>query len=111
MGSDCENSKYKLLGFESNKSLAVIMVISTGKVIKVKIGEVLKSEIIDDLNKSEVKDLYKKYYSAGAALTTYELHDRHERSWMVYVVLNLLLLVLYIYFKYWCRKDCLFRGV
>ena len=97
MGSDCENSKYKLLGFESNKGLAVIMVISTGKVIKVKIGEVLKSEIIDDLNRSEVKDLYKKYYSAGAALTTYELHDRHERSWMVYVVLNLLLLVLYIF--------------
>ncbi len=97
MGSDCENSKYKLLGFESNKSLAVIMVISTGKVIKVKLGEVLKSEIIDNLNKSEIKDLYKKYYSAGAALTTYEMQDRHERSWMVYVVLNVFLLALYVF--------------
>ncbi|WP_347910188.1 queuosine precursor transporter [Pseudomonas grandcourensis] len=97
MGSDCENSKYKLLGFESNKGLAVIMVISTGKVIKVKLGEVLKSEIIDNLNKSEVKDLYKKYYSAGAALTTYEMQDRHERSWMIYVALNVFLLALYVF--------------
>jgi uncharacterized integral membrane protein (TIGR00697 family) len=97
MGSDCENSKYKLLGFESNKSLAVIMIISTGKVIKVKLGEVLKSEIIDNLNKSEVKDLYKKYYSAGAALTTYEMQDRHERSWMIYVLLNVFLLAIYVF--------------
>jgi uncharacterized integral membrane protein (TIGR00697 family) len=97
MGSECENSKYKLLGFESNKSLAVIMIISTGKVIKVKLGEVLKSEIIDNLNKSEVKDLYKKYYSAGAALTTYEMQDRHERSWMIYVLLNVFLLAIYVF--------------
>jgi uncharacterized integral membrane protein (TIGR00697 family) len=97
MGSECENSKYKLLGYENNKSLAVIMIISTGKVIKVKLGEVLKSEIIDNLNKSEVKDLYKKYYSTGAALTTYEMQDRHERSWMIYVVLNVFLLALYVF--------------
>ncbi|MCF8974979.1 VUT family protein, partial [Pseudomonas edaphica] len=31
-----ENSKYKLLGFENDKRLAVIMVIATGKVIKMK---------------------------------------------------------------------------
>ena len=34
---EVENSKYKLLGFENSKSLAVIMVISTGKVLKLKL--------------------------------------------------------------------------
>jgi uncharacterized integral membrane protein (TIGR00697 family) len=97
MESDSENKKYKLLGFEKSKSLVVIMVISTGKVIKVKLGEVLKSEIMDDLNKSEIKDVYRKYYSGGGAVTTYEINDRNERSWMTYVALNLLLLVLYIF--------------
>ena len=97
MGGDAENSKYKLLGFERDKNLAVIMVISTGKIIKVKLGEILKSEIIDNLNKVEIKDVYRKYYSGGAALTTYELNDRHERSWMIYVVLNVLLLALYVF--------------
>ncbi|MNP29213.1 hypothetical protein D3C76_1222280 [compost metagenome] len=57
----------------------------------------LKSEIVDDLSKSEVKDLYRKYYSGGAALTTYEMNDRHERSWMIYVVLNLFLLSIYMF--------------
>ncbi|WP_166358048.1 queuosine precursor transporter [Pseudomonas akapageensis] len=89
--------KYKLLGFESNKSLAVFMVVSTGKIIKVKMAEVLKSEIIDSLSKAEIKDVYRKYYSAGVALTTYEINDRHERSWMIYVALNLLLFALYIF--------------
>lgn len=52
---DVENSKYKLLGFENGKSLAVIMVIATGKIIKIKLSEVLNSEIMDNLNKIEVK--------------------------------------------------------
>ncbi|MGE8097398.1 queuosine precursor transporter [Pseudomonas fluorescens] len=95
--TEIENSKYKLLGFENSKSLAVIMVISTGKVIKVKLSELLKSEIVDNLNRMEVKNICKKFYSGGAALTAYEIKDRHERSWMTYVVLNLLLFVLYIF--------------
>lgn len=97
INNEVENSKYKLLGFEKNKSLVVIMVISTGKIIKIKIGEVLRSEIIDNLNKLEVKDIYRKYYSGGTAPTTYEMNDRHERSWMIYVALNVLLLSLYIF--------------
>lgn len=92
-----ENSKYKLLGFEKNKSLAVIMVISTGKVLKLNLGEVMRSEIIDNLSKVEIKDIYRKYYSSGTVLTTYEMNDRHERSWMIYVALNLLLFALYIF--------------
>jgi uncharacterized integral membrane protein (TIGR00697 family) len=92
-----ENSKYKLLGFEKKQNLVVIMVISTGKIVKIKISEILKNEIIDDLNKSEIKNIYRKYYSGGTASTTYEMNDRHERSWLTYVALNLLLFALYIF--------------
>ncbi|SEE17954.1 hypothetical protein SAMN04490185_5120 [Pseudomonas frederiksbergensis] len=95
--NEAENSKYKLLGFEKNKNLVVVMVISTGKIIKIKIGEVLRSEIIDNLSKGEIKDIYRKYYSGGTAPTTYEMNDRNERSWMIYVALNVLLLSLYIF--------------
>lgn len=95
--NDLDNSKYKLLGFEKNKNLVVIMVISTGKIIKIKVGEVLRSEIIDNLSKMEIRDIYRKHYSGGDALTTYEMNDRNERSWMIYVALNLLLFALYIF--------------
>lgn len=92
-----ENSKYKLLGFEKNKKLVVIMVISTGKIIKIKLNEILRSEIIDNLSKTELKDIYRKYYSDGSAPTTYEMNDRHERSWMIYVGLNVILLAIYVF--------------
>ncbi|ROM90322.1 queuosine precursor transporter [Pseudomonas brassicacearum] len=94
---EVENSKYKLLGFENSKNLAVIMIIATGKVIRVKLSEVLSSEIMDNLNKMEIKNLYKKFYSQGGALTAYEMNDRHESSWMIYIVLNLLLFTFYIF--------------
>ncbi|ROL79867.1 hypothetical protein BLX41_09625 [Pseudomonas protegens] len=95
--TEAENSKYKLLGFENNKSLAVIMIIATGKVIRIKLSEVLNSEIMDNLNKMEIKNLYKKFYSQGGALTAYDLNDRHENSWMIYIILNLLLFTFYIF--------------
>ncbi len=95
--SEIENSKYKLLGFENNKNLAVIMIIATGKVIKIKLSEVLNSEIMDNLNKMEIRNLYKKFYSQGGALTAYDLNDRHENSWMIYIILNLLLFTFYIF--------------
>ncbi|VVP34870.1 queuosine precursor transporter [Pseudomonas fluorescens] len=95
--NEAENSRYKLLGFEKNKNLVAIMIMSTGKIIKLKLNEVLRSEIIDNLNKTEIKDIYRKYYSGGAAPTSYEMNDRHERSWMIYVGLNVILLGLYIF--------------
>ncbi|KAF0864890.1 queuosine precursor transporter [Pseudomonas sp. LD120] len=95
--AEIENSKYKLLGFENNKKLAVIMIIATGKVIRIKIREVLNSEIMDNLNKVEIKNLYKKLYSQGDTLTAYDLNDRHENSWMIYITLNLLLVTFYIF--------------
>lgn len=95
--NEVENRKYKLLGFERNKKRAIIMVIPTGRIIKITLDEVLRSEIIDNLSKVEIKDIYRKYYSGGTALTTYEMNDRNERSWMIYVALNVLLLSLYIF--------------
>lgn len=94
---EVDNSKYKLLGFEADKKLAVIMVVSTGKLIKVKLAELIKSEVVDNLSKAEIKSIYRKYYSTGSAITAYDMADRHERSWVVYVALNLLLLVLYVF--------------
>ena len=78
-----ENSKYKLLGFENDKRLAVIMVIATGKVLKIKLSEVLSSEMMDNFNKMEIKNLYKKFYSQGGTLTAYDINDRNENSWMM----------------------------
>ncbi|MCU7650803.1 queuosine precursor transporter [Pseudomonas piscis] len=94
---EIDNSKYKLLGFDNNKKLAIIMIIATGKVIKIKLSEVLNSEIIDNLNKIEIKNLYRKFYSQGDSLTAYDLNDRHETSWMIYITLNLLLVTFYIF--------------
>ncbi len=94
---EVESNKYKLLGFEAEKKLAVIMVISTGKLVKLKLADLLNSEVIDNLSKQEVKSVYRKFYTSGGTVTAYEMADRNERSWMVYVVLNLLLLVLYVF--------------
>ncbi|EJL04163.1 hypothetical protein PflQ2_5252 [Pseudomonas fluorescens Q2-87] len=96
-GPGMENSRYKLLGFDNHKSLAIIMVIATGQVIRIKLENLLRSEVVDDLNKSEIREVYKKYYSGGTALTAYEVRDRHERSWLIYVVLNLMLFAIYIF--------------
>ena len=97
MDSLVENSKYKLLGFENSKGTAVVMIVSTGKVMKIKLDDLLKSDVVDNLNRAEIKSVYRKFYSGGAALTAYEINDRQEKSWMTYVALNLLLFALYIF--------------
>lgn len=97
MDKGLSNGKYKLLGFESGKSLAVVMVVSTGKVIRIKLAELLKSEVIDNFSRVEMKEVYRKFYSGGGALTAYEISDRHEKSWMTYVALNLALFALYVF--------------
>jgi uncharacterized integral membrane protein (TIGR00697 family) len=95
--SEAENSKYKLLAFETDKKLAVVMIVSTGKLIKLKLTDLVKSDVIDNFSRSEIKSVYRKYYSAESQTTAYDMTDRHERSWMVYTTLNLLLLVLYVF--------------
>lgn len=101
---EIENSKYKLLGFENNKNLAIIMILSTGKIIKITLSELLKSEILDNLNKAEIKSVYRKFYSRGTALTAYEINDRHEGAWIIFVVLNLILFTLYIFTNFAAAK-------
>ncbi|KOX99355.1 queuosine precursor transporter [Pseudomonas nunensis] len=107
--SGVENKKYRLLGFENEKGLAVVMVLSTGKVVKIKLGELLKSEMLDDLNKSEIKNVCRKHYSRGVVLTAYEIADRHESSWTVYVILNLLLFTLYMFANIAAAKLVYFK--
>lgn len=94
---EAENSRYKLLGFDNHKSRVIVMVVATGKVIKVKLSELISSEMMDDFNPAEVKTIHKKLYSQEGSVTAYDFKDRHERSWMMYVVLNLLLFTLYIF--------------
>lgn len=94
---EAENSRYKLLGFDNHKSRVIVMVVATGKVIKVKLSELISSEMMDDFNPAEVKTIHKKLYSQEGSVTAYDFKDRHERSWMIYVVLNLLLFTLYIF--------------
>lgn len=93
---EAENSKYKLVGFENSKNLAIVMVISTGRVIKLNLASLVKSEIMDDLTKAEVREIYRKFYSGGATLSAYEMGDRHERSWLVYLALSFMLFALYV---------------
>lgn len=99
MNCKCEadNSRYKLLGFENNRRSVIIMVVATGKVIKVKMAPLLNSSIMDDLSSVEIKTIYKKFYSQENPVTAYDFKDRHERSWMIYVVLNLMLFTLYMF--------------
>ncbi|MCU1755902.1 MULTISPECIES: queuosine precursor transporter [Pseudomonas] len=94
---EAENSRYKLLGFDNHKSRVIVMVVATGKVIKVKLSELISSEVMDNFNPAEVKTIHKKLYSQEGSVTAYDFKDRHERSWMIYVVLNLLLFTLYIF--------------
>ena len=102
--SSIENSKYKLLGFENNKNQAIIMIIATGKIIKIALSDLTNSEIMDNLNKSEIKSVYRKFYSRGTALTAYDVNDRHESAWIIFVILNLLLFTLYIFTNFAAAK-------
>ncbi len=60
-------------------------------------SELLKSETIDNPSKSEIKNIYRRFYSSEKISTVYEVNDHHETSWMIYTALNLLLFTLYIF--------------
>lgn len=92
-----DNTRYKLLGFENDKNIVIVMIVATGKLMKIKLSELVGSEVMADLNPTEVKTIHKKFYSQQAGATTYDFKDRHERSWMMYVALNMLLFTLYIF--------------
>ena len=92
-----DNVRYKLRGFENDKNIAIFMIVATGKLMKIKLSELMGSEVMSDLNATEVKTIHKKFYSQQGAVTTYDFKDRHERSWIMYVALNMLLFTLYLF--------------
>ncbi|PHM36621.1 membrane protein [Xenorhabdus mauleonii] len=90
--------KYKLLGFNSQNNTANVLILSTGKVLKINIKELEKSEIVDDLDNHEIKSLYRKLYSSFPnATSVYEIEERNEKSWVVYSSLALLLTIFYTF--------------
>ncbi|MDL4912671.1 MAG: queuosine precursor transporter [Enterobacterales bacterium endosymbiont of Blomia tropicalis] len=91
------NKKYKLTGFERSDTItANVMVIATGKSINIGLPELESSAITEDFNRNELKALYRRLYNETDTVTSYELGDRHERSWYAYLIISLLLTVVYI---------------
>ncbi|AHG19629.1 membrane protein [Chania multitudinisentens RB-25] len=91
------NKKYKLLGFSrSNVITANVMVLATGKHMSISLQELENSTITDDFNRNELKAIYRRLYGDTNTTTSYDLGDRHERSWYAYLIINLALSVIYI---------------
>lgn len=92
-----KNKRYKLLGFNrSNVITANVMVLATGKHISIGLEELEGSEISDDFNQHELKALYRRLYGDPKTKTSYDLGDRHERSWYAYLIISVALTVIYI---------------
>lgn len=92
-----EPKNYKLLGFKKNSTQAMIMISSTGKILKIRLDLLMSSEILDQLTQNEIKHIFRRFYSQDSVPTAYELNDRHETSWIVYSVLNLILAMLFVF--------------
>jgi uncharacterized integral membrane protein (TIGR00697 family) len=90
-------SDYKVLGFKDSGTRATIMILSTGKTFDIWLRDLIKSEIMDKLSRQEIQHIFRRHYARESTTTAYELHDRHETSWMVYTGLNILLLLLFVF--------------
>lgn len=91
------NKKYKLIGFNrADTTTANVMILSTGKHISIGLQDLESSEIADDFSKNELKALYRRFYGDKTTTTSYELSDRHERSWYAYLIISVALTVIYI---------------
>ncbi|OON41759.1 hypothetical protein BTJ39_00930 [Izhakiella australiensis] len=91
------NKKYKLLGFNRSDIItANVMVLSTGKHINIRLQDLEDSEITEDFNRNELKALYRRLYGDKDIVTSYDLGDRHERSWYAYLIISITLSVIYI---------------
>lgn len=90
-------TQYKLLGFEPSSHMAKVLICSSGKVLTVHVNELEKSKIAEKFAPHEIKALYRHIYMDNLAPETeYQLTDRHESSWIVYVLFVLLLVILYV---------------
>ncbi|EXU74119.1 queuosine precursor transporter [Erwinia mallotivora] len=94
-----KNKKYKLLGFSrmTESIKANIMVLSTGKHISLPIQELESSDISEDLNRHEIKEMYRRLYGKSDLVTAYDMKDRQDRSWFAYQLISLSLTVIYIF--------------
>lgn len=91
------NKKFKLIGFNrSDVITANVMILATGKHISIGLEDLESSEIADDFNKNELKALYRRFYGDKDTVTSYDLSDRHERSWYAYLIISIALTVIYI---------------
>lgn len=91
------NKKFKLIGFNrSDVITANVMILATGKHISIGLEDLESSEIADDFNKNELKALYRRFYGDKHTVTSYDLSDRHERSWYAYLIISIALTVIYI---------------
>ncbi|MDX7985853.1 VUT family protein [Xenorhabdus sp. 12] len=93
------NQKYKLLGFSrsSDAIRANIMILSTGKSISIPLKELESSQVSEDLNRNELREIYRRIYGGEDTVTAYDLADRNERSWFAYLMIALSLAIIYIF--------------
>lgn len=92
-----QNKKYKLLGFtRSDVITANVMILATGKHISIELHDLESSDITNDFNRNELKAIYRRLYGDTNTITSYELGDRHERSWYAYLIISVALTVIYI---------------
>ncbi|WP_108650164.1 queuosine precursor transporter [Dongshaea marina] len=90
-------TKYKLLGFTRTPLLsASIMVLSTGKTIRMGLKDLVDSEIFDELDRNEQKSVYRKFYGGKGVKTMYDIADRNERSWNAYILICIALTALFL---------------
>nr|WP_246432557.1 queuosine precursor transporter [Xenorhabdus indica] len=87
------------MGFSrsSDAIRANLMILSTGKSLSIPLKELESSQISEDLNRNELRELYRRIYGSEDTVTAYDLTDRHERSWFAYLVIALSLAVIYIF--------------
>ncbi|UAN65793.1 queuosine precursor transporter [Serratia sp. JSRIV006] len=93
------NIKYKLIGFKMNgKTTATIMMFSTGRVLDIPLDELVNSEILDDLNHKESREIYRKLYKNEIKTKTiYDIKDRRDSYWMIYTVICIFLTSLFTF--------------
>lgn len=98
--------RYKLLGFNSPENSANILISRTGRIMRISIKELERSEFIDDFNAHELKSIYRKIYSSdNDAASVYDIEDRNQKSWVFYSNLVLLLSVFYVFSNFAAAKP------
>jgi len=94
-----DNQIYKLLGFSRSFDAvrANVMILSTGKRVSIPLSELETSEISEDLNRNELREVYRRMYAGENTVTAYDMKDRRDRSWFAYMIIALSLSVIYIF--------------